>query len=168
MADETDKPRPFDVETIRDLVRLMSRHDLSEIDLAWGDERIRLRRGNRVITTGQVPAMLPPVVATPAVPAAAPSAPAAQAAQAAPPARKLIEIKSPTVGTFYAQREPGSPPFVNVGSRVMPTTVVCLIEAMKVYNDVTADCTGVIAEVCVKDKDFVEYNTVLFRVDPTG
>jgi acetyl-CoA carboxylase biotin carboxyl carrier protein len=79
-----------------------------------------------------------------------------------------MEIKSPTVGVFYAQREPGSPPFVTVGSRVTPTTVVGLIEAMKVYSDIQAGCSGVIAEVCVENKEPVEYNTVLFRVDPSG
>ena len=164
MAEEPETPRPFDVRTISDLVRLMSEHDLAEIDLRWGDERIRLRRGQEVV----------PTVALPAPPAAAPTPPAPAAnspeTAAAPekPAKKLLEIRSPTVGTFYAQREPGAPPFVSVGSRVTPNTVVCLIEAMKVYNDVTADCSGVIAEVCVENKQFVEYNTVLFRVDPTG
>lgn len=169
MAEEADKPKPFDVETIRFLVRLMSRHDLSEIDLSCGEERIRLRKGSR-LPAGSAPAL--PMAPVPVLPAPAnPGTPAAVPAPAATPekpARNLIEIKSPTVGTFYAQREPGSPPFVTVGTRVSPSTVVCLIEAMKVYNDVTADCAGVVAEVCVNNKDFVEYNTVLFRVDPTG
>jgi acetyl-CoA carboxylase biotin carboxyl carrier protein len=168
VADDNETPRPFDVNTIRDLVRLMSRHDLSEIDLHWGDERIRLRRGGQVVSAPAVAVAPPaPVAASlPAAHAAGSLAPAPPAA--APPAKKLVEIKSPTVGTFYAQREPGQPPFVTVGSRVTPATVVCLIEAMKVFNDVTADCAGVIREVCVNNKDFVEYNTVLFRVDPEG
>lgn len=167
VAHDQETPRPFDVRTIRYLVRLMSRHDLSEIDLSWGDERIRLRRGPKVV--GGAPAL--PLASHPLpVPAAAPAAPdpAPAPAQAEKGGKKLLEIRSPTVGTFYAQREPGAPPFVSVGSRVTPNTVVCLIEAMKVYNDVTADCSGVIREVCVKNKDFVEYNTVLFRVDPEG
>ena len=163
MAEEIDKPRPFDVRTIRYLVRLMSEHDLSEIDLTEGDHRIQLRRG----TGGTNAVVQAPMVAAPVAQASlANPAPAAQAAEK--PARKLLEIKSPTVGTFYAQKEPGSPPFVTVGSRVTPTTVVCLIEAMKVYNEIQAECAGVIAEVCVNNKDFVEYNTVLFRVDPAG
>jgi acetyl-CoA carboxylase biotin carboxyl carrier protein len=163
VAEERDKPRPFDVKTIRYLVRLMSRHDLSEIDLTWGDERIQLRRGPRVVGAAPAP---PPAAHAPApVQHQAAPAPPAQAEQ---PARKLAEIRSPTVGTFYAQREPGTPPFVKVGDRVSPSTVVCLIEAMKVFNEVQADCSGVIVEVCVNNKDFVEYNTVLFRVDPTG
>jgi acetyl-CoA carboxylase biotin carboxyl carrier protein len=141
----------------------MGQHDLSEIDLTEGDRRIRLRRGARVVG-----AVLPNPHPTQLH--AQPAAQATLPATAAPekPAKKLLEIKSPTVGTFYAQREPGAPPLVTVGSRVSPTTVVCLIEAMKVYNDVQAECSGVIAEVCVNNKDFVEFNTVLFRVDPTG
>lgn len=170
VADDHETPRPFDIETIRELVRLMGKHELTEIDLTWGDERIRLRRGARVIPTPVTPAALPSVPA-PMVPASnptAPSSPAPAASSPEKPTKKLLEIRSPTVGTFYAQREPGSPPFVTVGSRVTASTVVCLIEAMKVYNDVTADCTGVIVEVCVSNGDFVEYNTVLFRVDPTA
>ena len=82
--------------------------------------------------------------------------------------KPLKEIKSPTVGTFYAQREPGAPSFVTVGTRVTPSTVVGLIEAMKVYNEIPAECAGTIVEVCVNNKDAVEYNTVLFRVDPSS
>jgi biotin carboxyl carrier protein len=77
-----------------------------------------------------------------------------------------VAIRSPTVGTFYAQHEPGAAPFVAVGSRVAATTVVALLEAMKVFSDIPADCSGVIAEVCAKDKQVVEYNDVLFRVVP--
>ena len=162
MADDNhESPDPFDVRTIRYLVRLMSRHDLSEIDLREGDLRIRLRRGTRLRPAP--PAPLPAPAA--AEPAAAPPAPAAPPAA---PGRKLIEIKSPTVGTFYAQKEPGAPPYVTVGSRVQPDTVVCMIEAMKLFNEITADCSGVIAEVLVQNKDPVEYGTVLFRVDPSG
>jgi acetyl-CoA carboxylase biotin carboxyl carrier protein len=102
------------------------------------------------------------------VPAPAPAPAATPAPAVDKPGKKLLEIKSPGVGTFYAQREPGAAPFVTVGSRVTPTTVVCIIEAMKVYNDIQAECAGVIAEVCINNGDFVEFNTVLFRVDPAG
>src|SRR5262249_48633991 len=168
VAEEPDTPRPFDVRTISDLVRLMSEHDLAEIDLRWGDERIRLRRGQDVVTTMATHA--PHAVPAASTPSQPPAGAAASPQPAAPekPAKKLLEIKSPTVGTYYAQRSPEQPPFVKVGDRVTPTTVVCLIEAMKVYNDVQAECSGVVAEVCVNNKDFVEYNTVLFRVDPAA
>jgi acetyl-CoA carboxylase biotin carboxyl carrier protein len=150
-------PGPFDVQAVRFLCRLMSRHDLSEMDLRQGDFRIRLRRGTRAR----------PAAVAPAEPSAAAAAPAA-AAQPAAPARKLLEIKSPAVGIFYAQREPGSPPFVTVGSRVTPDTVVGLLEAMKIYDEIKADCAGTVVEALVNNKDPVEYNQVLFRVDPSG
>ena len=164
MADDQEIPRPFDLQTIRALVQLMSRNDLSEINLAEGDQRIRLRRGPRVVQTA---APVAPLAPAPTPAASAPTATPAPSL-AAKPASKLIDIKSPTVGTFYAQRDPGSPSFVTVGSRVTPTTVVCLIEAMKVYNDIQAEVTGVIREVCVNNTESVEFNTVLFRVDPAG
>jgi acetyl-CoA carboxylase biotin carboxyl carrier protein len=163
LAEPSNRPRPFDLRTIRHLVRLMRENDLSEIDLSEGDQRIRLRRGPRVVagtSAAAVPAAAPaPVMA---------AAPAAAAAQPEKPAKNLLEIMSPTVGTFYTQRKPGEPPLVSVGSRVTPATVVGVILAMKVHNDVQAECSGVIAEICVKNEDFVEYGTVLFRVDPAG
>jgi acetyl-CoA carboxylase biotin carboxyl carrier protein len=164
LADDAPQtPDPFDVRTIRHLVRLMSRHDMSEIDLHRGEFRIRLRRGQRVRGLSPPPA---PPTPPPLPPGDERKDKAPGPAQ--PPAAQLIEIKSPTVGTFYAQANPDSPPYVSVGSRVTPSTVVCLIEAMKIFNEITADCSGVIREVLVKNKEPVEYNTVLFRVDPHG
>ncbi len=166
MADEASKtPGPFDVQTIRHLVGLMSRHDLSEIDLREGDARLRLRRGPRRSSTHQTvaaPASAPVAVPSP------PAAPPASSAPAAKPAKALLEIKAPTPGTFYAAANPGAEPFVRPGSRVGPTSVVCTIEAMKIFNEIVADCSGVIAEVLVENQQAVEYGQVLFRVDPTA
>ncbi|HEY1860038.1 MAG TPA: acetyl-CoA carboxylase biotin carboxyl carrier protein [Gemmataceae bacterium] len=169
MADEaSETPGPFDVKTIRLLVALMSRNDLSEIDLRNGEQRIRLRRGPQ--QTVLPPALFPSVAAAPLVPTAPQSAsgatPSADAAKTA--AKATIPIKSPTPGTFYAASKPGAPPFVQVGTRVTPTTVVCMIEAMKLFNEITADCTGVITEILVENQQPVEYGQVLFNVDPTG
>lgn len=71
------------------------------------------------------------------------------------------------VGTFYAKPSPDKPDYVTVGSRVTPTTVVCKLEAMKIFNDLTADVAGTITEVCVQNAQAVDYGTVLFRVDPS-
>jgi acetyl-CoA carboxylase biotin carboxyl carrier protein len=163
--DPSHNPRPFDVRTIRHLVALMSRHDLSEIDLCEGDLRIRLRRGARgkVITQVSAPAPAAPAPA----PAASPAKPDGEA-KPAKPDKTLVTIKSPTPGTFYAAANPDAEPFVRVGSRVSPTTVVCLIEAMKIFNEITADCSGVITEVLVENQQPVEYGQVLFQVDPTA
>jgi acetyl-CoA carboxylase biotin carboxyl carrier protein len=159
-----DSPHPFDLQTIKVLVGLMSRHDLSEIDLQQGDQRLRLRRGLRQKVA---PVTFAPPLAAPAAPASTPAAPPAPT-PAEKPAKKLLEIKSTTVGTFYAKPKPEAPPYVTVGSKVTPTQVVGLIEAMKLFNELTADCTGVIVEVLVEDKQPVEFEQALFRVDPTG
>jgi acetyl-CoA carboxylase biotin carboxyl carrier protein len=163
-VEASNHPRPFDVRTVRYLVRLMRRYDLGEIDLEEGDKRIRLRRSSRAGSDHYPPAHAP-AAATAAAPV---TAPALAEKPAEKSGRNLLEIKSPAVGTFYAQKEPGAPPYVTVGSRVGPDTVVCIIEAMKVLNEIPAGCSGVIAEVSVSNKDFVEYGTVLFRVDPAG
>jgi acetyl-CoA carboxylase biotin carboxyl carrier protein len=154
---------PFDVPTIRLLAQLMSRHDLSEIDLRDGEKRLRLLRGVRVVAPAPHPGAYAP--GSPALP----PVPAPQASPAAEkPTKHLLEIKSELVGTFYARPNPDAEPYVRVGSRVTPPTVVGLIEAMKLYNDVQAGCSGVIAEILVENQQPVEFGQVLFRVDPTA
>jgi acetyl-CoA carboxylase biotin carboxyl carrier protein len=167
---------PFDVQTVRQLVALMSRHDLSEIDLREGDLRIRLRRGPT--TGGNASAMPigasmpvgPMAMSMPHMSAVAPAPPGGVAAaeNGAKPSRTLHEIKSPTPGTFYAASSPDTEAFVKVGARVEPTTVVCLIEAMKIFNEITAECSGTITEILAENQQPVEYGQVLFRVDPAG
>src|SRR5262245_255292 len=143
----------------------MSRHDLSEIDLTMGDQRIRLRRGSRVVAA---PVAFPPATITPAPqPTPTPTA-SPNAAPKEKPGRNLVEIKSETPGTFYAKPEPDKPPFVTKGSRVKPETVVGLIEAMKLFTEIPAGCSGVIAEILAENGQAVEYGQVLFRVDPAG
>ena len=99
-----------------------------------------------------------------------PAAPAAppQTETPAAPDKKLIPIKSPTIGVFYAARDPKLPPLATVGTRVTPTTPVGQVEAMKTYTDILADVTGVIVEVVIKNGEPVEYNSTLFLVDPNG
>ena len=124
--------------------------------------------GTGVVVTrtlsGAVPMPLPTAMPMPA-PQGAAAAPAAPAA-AAPTALK--EIKSPMVGTFYASPEPGAEPYIRVGQRVTTGQTVCIIEAMKIMNEIEAELSGVIREVCVEDATPVEYGQVLFRVDPNG
>lgn len=173
MADQTpSNPGPFDVGTIKALVAMMSRHNLSEIDLQQGEQRIRLRRGPRVVTTTADPFAMQATSAiqptTPSAPSPARNEAPGQAPAPASPARVLHEIKSPTPGTFYARPSPDAEPYVKVGSKVTPESVVCLIEAMKLFTEIFAEVNGVIAEILVQDKQPVEYGTVLFRVDPLG
>lgn len=155
---------PFDLEKLRELIALMEAHGLTEIDLRKGDQRWKLRRGPAEITQF-VPgpgfaAGSAPLPAAAAAPAAAAPAPAAEPK----PDKDLVAIKSPTVGTYYEAPSPGDPPFVTVGSKVNQDTVVCIIEAMKVFNQITSDLNGTITEVLVKNGDAVEFGQPLFRV----
>ncbi len=158
-ADDADQPpRPFDVRIIKTLVALMNQHDLSEIDLHEGEHRIRLRRGTQK--------EIIPKLAAPS--AAAPDSVPTGNAKPPGPSKAGATIKSPTPGTFYASPSPGAPPFVTVGNRVTPETVVCIIEAMKILNEIPAECSGVITKVLADNQQPVEYGQVLFEVDPTG
>jgi acetyl-CoA carboxylase biotin carboxyl carrier protein len=151
----------FDLDKLRQLIELMERHDLTEVSLRRGEEQWRLRRG------GPQHAAPPPSAAAPAYAPAHAAAPAPASPPAAADAGAgMLEIKSPTVGTFYASPSPDDPPFVKIGSRVQPDTVVCLVEAMKVFNQILAEVSGTIAEVLVNSGDPVDFGQVLFRVRP--
>lgn len=152
---------PFDVKAIRRLAEVMSQHDLSEIMLETEAGQLRLRRGPRGVISALPMAAPAPNAAAPAAPAAAPSSPAS-----AKPSRNLIEIKSEAIGTFYSKPNPDAETYVKVGSKVTPTTVVGLIEAMKMFNEITAGCSGTVAEILIQNQDPVEYGSVLFRVEP--
>lgn len=159
-ADSTGKP-PFDLDRLQQLVEMMEKHGLSEVNLRRGDEQWRLRRGAREVVHAAPPQMT--------FAAAAPSAaPVAQSSPAAAPAEPsgLIDIKSPTVGTFYAAPSPGEPAFVTVGSVVTPETIVCLLEAMKVFNQIPSEVSGTITAILVKSGDAIEFGQPLFRVRP--
>jgi acetyl-CoA carboxylase biotin carboxyl carrier protein len=145
----------FDVKKVRRLVELMKEHDLAEIDLRQADQRIRLRRGAE------------PLLVTGAI-APTHTAAASQQTQSMPPSATesaLEVIKSPMVGTFYAAANPESPPFVKVGDHVGPESVVCIIEAMKVFNEIQAEIAGQVAAVLVENGQPVEFGQPLFKID---
>jgi acetyl-CoA carboxylase biotin carboxyl carrier protein len=151
---------PFDLDKLKQLVEMMESHGLTEVHLRRGDEQWRLRRGPEVVQVPQQYAPAPvPMAAAPVASSTAPAvAPAADAG--------LIDIKSPTVGTFYAAPSPGEPAFVSVGSVVTPETIVCLLEAMKVFNQIPAEVSGTITAILVKSGDAIEFGQPLFRVKP--
>jgi acetyl-CoA carboxylase biotin carboxyl carrier protein len=158
-------PDAFDIRAIRQLVKLMNDNDLAEIDLRSGMQRIRLKkRGDEVIP------MIAATQPVPAAPPATPTPPSSPPPAAPPPETKsnVIEIKSPMLGTFYRSPSPDAEPFVQVGSHVDSDTVVCIIEAMKVFNEITADCSGKIVAVLVENAQPIEYGQVLYRVDRNG
>ncbi len=151
----------MDIREIKRLVELMVHNELSELDISEGENKIHLKRGGAVVSAAPAAP-----VAAPASPVAAPAAHAAPPASPAAPVDGLVEIRSPMVGTFYAASSPDSEPFVRVGAAVSDDSVVCIIEAMKVMNEIKAERSGTIVEVCVKNAQPVEYGQVLFKVKP--
>ncbi len=164
MAGSPSTQDVFDVRKIRRLVELMKEHDLTEIDLRQGDTRIQLRRGsqgNVIVSGGVVPASTQFSVNT----GDNSSPPAPSAAKEESADEQLAVITSPMVGTFYAAPDPNSPPYVKVGDSVSSDTTVCIIEAMKVFNEIPAGMSGKIAAVLVENGEPVEYGQPLFKVD---
>ena len=142
----------------------MKKNGLSVFKMEREGFKITLKTADAEGTTQIITSGPHPVAAAPA-PAAAPLASAAApAAASAAPASSLAEIKSPIVGTFYASPSPDSPPFVSVGQTVTPDTVVCIVEAMKVMNEIKAEVSGVIAEVAAENGKPVQFGQALFRV----
>lgn len=161
MADDTPAGEPFNLEQLKELIELMEKHGLTEVHLRRGPEQWRLRRGGHEVSHAA------PVQFQPAMPMPAPApAPISEAKAAPAPASSLPVIRSPMVGTFYLAASPEDPPFVTVGSTVKPDTVVCLVEAMKVFEQITADCNGTIDEILLQNGDPVEHGQPLFRVKP--
>ena len=168
----------LDIRKLKELIRLMVENELTEIDLKDEKETVSLRReGSQapVVQVSPAPAAPPaapaPVApATPAAPAPAPAAPAPAAAPAAEPSpadtSNLEQITSPMVGTFYSAAKPESPAFANVGDTVTADTTVCIVEAMKIFNEIKAEQSGVIEKVLVSNGDSVEFGQALFLVRP--
>ena len=145
----------FDVRKVRRFVELMKEHELSEIDLQQGDDRIRLRRGQA------------PVVSAAPAPVAAVPAPSAPVAADSPPVEEeanITYVTSPMVGTFYTASSPESPDFVKIGDQVGSETTVCILEAMKVFNEIPAECSGTIVGRLVESGDAIEFGQKLFKV----
>jgi acetyl-CoA carboxylase biotin carboxyl carrier protein len=161
----------MDIEHIRSLVELMVANDLSRVEIREGETHILLRRGQPFVALGDSAA--PPAASLIVPPSPANPAGAAHAAQGptSPPAvaegAAETFIRSPMVGTFYASPDPESPAFVKVGDSVGPESVVCLVEAMKVFNEIKAERSGRISRILVKNAQAVEYDQPLFALTPT-
>ena len=147
----------FNMATIRQLVELMKEHDLSEIDLRSSDQQIRLCRTAAQLTTFQAAA------APPAPPAAVPPATPTPAREEDNP--NIVYIKSPMVGTFYSRPNPNAAAFVKAGDHVEADSTVCIIEAMKVFNEIPAEVRGTVVAILVDDEEPVEFGKPLYRVD---
>jgi acetyl-CoA carboxylase biotin carboxyl carrier protein len=161
---------------IQDLIKLVSKSDLNEIKVKEGDFEIVIRNKNYSKSSGGSQSLIQPtMVMPPSAPApAAAAAPAAASAPAAtPPAEatdtsNLLEVKSPIVGTFYRSASPDKPAYVSVGDTIQEGSVVCIVEAMKLFNEIESEVSGKIVKVMIDDASPVEYDQVLFLVDPNG
>jgi|GEM_PF-16374 len=162
--DATGDISVIDVQKVRELIELMVEHGLTEVRIREGETAINLRKGPAgevVYTTTPAPAA---PAAAPAAPAPAPAA--APAAAPSPADEGLVTISSPMVGTLYTAPDPESPPFVHVGSQIEPNTPVCIIEAMKVFNEIKAEVSGTIERILVHNEQAVEFGQPLMLVRP--
>ncbi len=157
---------PMDPSLLERFVKIMSENDVSSLDVSDGSQRVSLKRGpQQVMGTQNAPMSYAPAP-VPASPVPAAALNGGAKSQADDDESALKPIKSPMVGTFYSAPSPDAKPFVQVGSTVNEETDVCVIEAMKVFNNIKAEARGTIAKVCVQNGDTVEFGTVLFLVKP--
>jgi acetyl-CoA carboxylase biotin carboxyl carrier protein len=147
----------MNLKEIREILELLKGSDVSEFELGRGDTVLKLRRG-----PANAPVVLPP--SAPAAPARAASVPPATAS--VPPMPTYKEILSPIVGTFYRSPAPDAAPFVEVGTRVVKGQVLCIVEAMKIMNQIESDTTGTISAIIVENAQPVAYGQALFHITP--
>lgn len=162
----------MDIKEIQSLIKFVAKSGASEVKLEMEDIKITIRTGSVASTpettiVQQIPVAQAPVAAAPA-PAQEAPAPAAPAKEAAEEDNsEYITIKSPIIGTFYRKPSPDKPPFVEVGSQIQKGDVLCVIEAMKLFNDIESEVSGKIVKVLVDDSSPVEFDQPLFLVDPS-
>jgi len=155
-----------DLKDIKAIVDLMRKNAVTEFELEKQDFKIRLKRGGNGGVTPAAGSEDPPAVVYAPPPVVAVSTPA-QPAPVPAPASNELEIKSPMIGTFYRAPSPESAPYVEVGTEVNVDTVVCIIEAMKVMNEIKAEAKGVITQVMVENAKPVEFGQALFKIRPS-
>lgn len=159
----------FNIDEIKSLIEAVQASNINELKLEKGDFKVKISHGTATVHVAaaapvqvSAPAPVPTTSPAPAAPAAAP----APAPAATPVADNLITIKSPMIGTFYRSAGPGKPTFVNVGDDVKAGQVLCIIEAMKLFNEIECEVSGKIVKVLVDDATSVEYDQPLFLVQP--
>lgn len=145
---------------IAELAKILKDNGLTKLDLTEGDNRLVLEAVSAPVAPAVV---VPAAVPVEAVPVAAVEAPAAPATPAAPE-EDLYEQKTPLVGTVYMAPQAGAAPYVSVGDHVAAGDTVCIVESMKMFNEIAAECSGTIEEICVNNGQIVEYGQVLFRI----
>ena len=155
----------MDLKQIHDLIKVVNKSNIGEISIEDKDGKVTIKQKEERVTVSSVPA--PTYAAAPAVGAPAVAASAAPTAPAsAPAADNLLTIKSPMIGTFYRRAAPDKPLMAEEGTEVMPGKVVCIIEAMKLFNEIESEIKGTIVKILVEDASPVEYDQPLFLVQP--
>ncbi|MHB0955856.1 MAG: acetyl-CoA carboxylase biotin carboxyl carrier protein [Pirellulaceae bacterium] len=155
----------FDVERIRRLVELMEQHDLREVDLRQAEQRIRLCRGPELMMAAPGPTLVAPPALAQSAPASGGSSLPTVPPQLTETEDHIVVVKSPMVGTFYARPNPKAEPYVKIGDMVAPETTICIIEAMKVFNEIPAETRGKLIAVLVDDEEPVDHGRPLFKID---
>jgi acetyl-CoA carboxylase biotin carboxyl carrier protein len=150
----------MDIRKVKKLIELLEQSNINELEINEGDESVRISRGGTAVTYAAAPAPAP-VAAAPA-PVAAPAAAEAAAPASEEPAGHAV--KSPMVGTFYASPAPDAPPFVTVGQTVAAGDVICIIEAMKMMNQIEADKAGTIGAILIEDGEAVEFDQPIVTI----
>ena len=161
----------MDLKQIHELIKIVNKSNIGEISIEDKDGKVTIRQkeepvvthipapAHQIYHTAPPPQQLAPVLSSPAVPAAPAATPAAD---------KLITVKSPMIGTFYRRTSPDKPALADVGQAVAPGKVLCIIEAMKLFNEIECEISGTIVKVLVEDASPVEFDQPLFLVDPTA
>lgn len=159
----------MDIKQIQDLIKFVAKSGVNEVSIEEQDFKITIKTNKEpTYVTAAIPAAAPvPVAAAPAPAAPAQAESAAPAAKAADDSSKFITIKSPMIGTFYRSSSPDKPAFANVGDTVSTGQVICIVEAMKLFNEIESEVSGKIVKVLVDDAQPVEYDQPLFLVDPS-
>jgi len=157
----------MDIKQIQELIRFVAKSGVNEVAIEQEDFKITIKTNQApTVVHATIPAAAPAHAAAPA-PAAAPAAAEAPAAPTGPDTSHYITIKSPMIGTFYRSSSPDKPLFVNVGDEINTGDVLCIIEAMKLFNEIEAEVSGRIVKILVDNASPVEYDQPLFLVDPS-
>lgn len=155
----------YTIEEIKEIITALDNSSVTEVELTCGNgEKIKLKKRNEVKVVAAEPVEIPVAPVAPVVPVAPAASQAAPAAEVAPAETEGKEIKSPMVGVFYAAASPDSEPYVQVGQTVKKGDTLCIIEAMKLMNEINAEESGVITEICAKNGDLVQFGQPLFKI----
>lgn len=160
----------MDIREIQNLIKFVSKSEVAEVNLKLKDFEIKIKNiGGQTVTYAPQPMMHQPVMQAPQAVAPAAPQPAAENKPAAPAEdnSKYITVKSPMIGTFYRSSGPGKDPFVSVGDSVSAGSVLCIVEAMKLFNEIESEVSGKIVKILADDATPIEYDQPLFLIDPS-